>query len=71
MAVEQWLRSLPLAPKTKVNIRGLFHLMYQHGRRWEFTDINPIELVRQRGGTPVDTAGAERTRDSTGARRTH
>jgi len=50
MEVEQWLRSLPLAPKTKVNMRSLFHLVYQHGRRWELTDANPIELVRQRGG---------------------
>ena len=50
MEVEQWLRSLPLAPKSKVNLRSLFHLLYQHGRRWEFTDANPIELVRQRSG---------------------
>ncbi len=37
-------------PKTKVNLRSLFHLVYQHGRRWELTDANPIDLVRQRGG---------------------
>src|SRR5258708_27264683 len=36
-------------PKTKVNLRSLFHLVYQHGRRWELTDANPIDLVRQRG----------------------
>ena len=48
--VEQWLRSLPLAPKTKVNLRGLFHVIYEHARRWELTDRNPIDLVRQRGG---------------------
>jgi integrase len=48
VAVEQWLRSLALAPKTKVNLRSLFHLVYQHGRRWELTDVNPIDLVRQR-----------------------
>jgi integrase len=50
VAVEQWLRSLALAPKTKVNLRSLFHLVYQHGWRWELIDGNPIELVRQRGG---------------------
>jgi len=50
MEVEQWLRSLPLAPKSKVNLRSLLHLVFQHGRRWEITDINPIDLVRQRGG---------------------
>jgi integrase len=50
MAVEEWLRSLTLAPKTKVSLRSLFHLIYEHARRWELTDRNPIDLVRQRGG---------------------
>jgi integrase len=50
VAVEEWLRSLGLAPKTKVNLRSLFHLIYEHARRWELTDRNPIDLVRQRGG---------------------
>jgi integrase len=50
VAVEEWLRSLMLAPKTKVNLRSLFHLIYEHARRWELTDRNPIDLVRQRGG---------------------
>jgi integrase len=50
VAVEEWLRSLTLAPKTKVNLRSLFHLVYEHARRWELTDRNPIDLVRQRGG---------------------
>ena len=50
MEVEQWLRSLPLAPKSKVNLRSLLHLVFQHGRRWEITDVNPIDLVRQRAG---------------------
>jgi integrase len=48
--VEQWLRSLQLAPKSKVHIRSLLHLLYQCARRWELTDTNPIELVRQSGG---------------------
>jgi integrase len=50
VAVEEWLRSLMLAPKTKVNLRSLFHLIYEHARRWELIDRNPIDLVRQRGG---------------------
>jgi len=50
VAVEEWLRSLALAPKTRVNLRSLFHLIYEHARRWELTDRNPIDLVRQRGG---------------------
>ena len=48
--VEGWLRSLPLAPKSKANIRSLFHLIYVHARRWELTDSNPIDLVRQSAG---------------------
>ena len=49
IAVEQWLRSLALAPKTKVHIRNLMHLLYENARRWELVDRNPIELVRQGG----------------------
>ena len=47
IAVEQWLRSLTLAPKTKAHIRNLFHLLYEDARRWELIEKNPIELVRQ------------------------
>jgi integrase len=50
LAVEQWLRSPSLAPKTKLNIRTIFHLIYTHALRWNFTDRNPIALVRQSGG---------------------
>jgi integrase len=49
VAVEQWLRSLDLAPKTKTHIRNLMHLLFQNARRWEWIDRNPIELVRQSG----------------------
>jgi integrase len=48
--VEQWLRSLCLAPKTKLNLRTIFHVIYTHALRWNFTDRNPIALVRQSGG---------------------
>jgi integrase len=50
LAVEQWLRSLCLGPKTKLNIRTIFHVIYTHALRWNFTDRNPIALVRQTGG---------------------
>ena len=50
LAVEQWLRSLSLAPKTKLNLRTIFHVIYAHALRWNFTDRNPIALVRQSGG---------------------
>jgi integrase len=54
--VEQWLRSLPLAEKSKVNLRSLLHLVFEHGRRWEITDVNPIDLC----GSAV---GADRFRE--------
>jgi|1186.fasta_scaffold88961_1 integrase len=47
IAVEQWLRSLPLAPKSKTHVRNMMHLLYQNARRWELTEKNPIEFVRQ------------------------
>jgi hypothetical protein len=53
--VEQWLRSLPLADKSKVNLRSLLHLMFQHGRPWEITDVNPNDLG--------SVAGADRSRE--------
>ena len=49
VAVEQWLRSLQLAPKSKTHIRSLMHLLYQNARRWEMVSNNPIDLVRQSG----------------------
>lgn len=48
--MEQWLRSLSLAPKTKLNLRTIFHVIYTYALRWNFTDRNPIALVRQSGG---------------------
>lgn len=53
LAVEQWLRSLSLAPKTKLNLRTIFHVIYTYALRWNFTDRNPIALVRQSGGRRV------------------
>ena len=50
LAVEQWLRSLGLAPKTKLNLRTIFHVIYTYALRWNFTDRNPVALVRQSGG---------------------
>lgn len=46
MAVEDWLRGLELAPKTKSHIRSLMHTIFQCAERWELTDKNPIKLVR-------------------------
>lgn len=51
MAVEDWLRGLDLAPKTKSHVRSLMHTIFQCAERWELTEKNPIKLVRVKGGT--------------------
>jgi len=47
VAVEAWLKSVPLADGTKAKLRNLMHALYNHAMRWEFFDRNPITLVRQ------------------------
>lgn len=47
VAVEDWLRSLPLANGSKAKIRNLMHAIFNHGVRWEWHDRNPISMVRQ------------------------
>ncbi|MGB8770357.1 MAG: site-specific integrase [Candidatus Korobacteraceae bacterium] len=47
LEVEHWLKSLPLANKTRANLRNLMHSLFECARRWELTTVNPIELVRQ------------------------
>ena len=49
LEVEHWLKSLPLAPKTRANLRNLMHVIFECARRWELVSSNPIELVRQSG----------------------
>jgi len=49
LEVEHWLKSLPLAPKTRANLRNLMHVLFECARRWELVGSNPIELVRQGG----------------------
>lgn len=51
LAVEDWLKSLSLAPKSKSHIKSLMHTIFQCARRWELVEKNPIELVRVRGGS--------------------
>jgi len=45
--VELWLRTLPLARASRTKIRNLMSVLFNHARRHEFTDHNPITLVRQ------------------------
>lgn len=51
MAVEDWLRALKLAQKTKGNIRSLMHTIFGCAGRWELVEKNPISLVRVKGAS--------------------
>lgn len=50
-AVEQWLKSLDLAPKTKGHIQNLMRVLFNCAMRWELINLgtNPMRLVRVRG----------------------
>ena len=45
--VELWLRQLPLARGSRAKIRCRMSVLFNHARRYELFDDNPIELVRQ------------------------
>jgi integrase len=47
MEVESWLKSLNRAPGTRSKIRNVMSLLFNHGRRHELCDHNPIQWVRQ------------------------
>lgn len=54
MAVEQWLRDLTLAPRTKVHLRNTMHVLFECAARWELLRDNPITRVRQGGSRLAD-----------------
>jgi len=45
--VESWLKSLNRAAGTRSKIRNVMSLLFNHGRRHELCDRNPIQWVRQ------------------------
>jgi integrase len=45
--VESWLKSLNRAPGTRCKIRNVMSLLFNHGRRHDLCDRNPIKWVRQ------------------------
>src|SRR5450755_5109655 len=49
--IEQWLKSLDLAPKTKGNIRNVMAVIFNCAMRWGLIDlgVNPLALVRVKG----------------------
>ena len=46
MAVEDWLKHLNLAPKTRGHIRSVMSTLFKCVQRWELIENNPIQLVR-------------------------
>jgi integrase len=48
MAVEQWLKELDLAPKSRAHIRSLMSNLFNCAMRWELLELNanPMRLVR-------------------------
>jgi len=49
--IEQWLKGLDLAPKTKGNIRNVMSVIFKCAMRWGLVDLgeNPLALVRVKG----------------------
>jgi integrase len=49
--VAVWLKSLPLSPKTRGQIRALMHLLFERAMFWGLIEVqrNPIEVVVLRG----------------------
>jgi len=54
MAVEQWLRDLTLAPRTKVHLRNTMHVLFECAVRWDLLRDNTITRVRQGGSRLAD-----------------
>jgi integrase len=48
MTVEDWLKRLTLAPKTRGHIRSLMSTLFKCAQRWELVENNPMKLVRVR-----------------------
>src|SRR5260370_14540156 len=47
LKVEHWLKALKHSPKTKSNIKGLLHRIFEYAMKWEIveTQRNPMQLV--------------------------
>jgi integrase len=52
-SVEQWLKSLSLASKTKTHLKALLHRLFEYAMKWKLLALqrNPIELVEIKGGS--------------------
>ena len=47
VSVEHWLTGLRLSPGTKGKVRNIFSTLFQHAKRQEWAEVNPIRDVRQ------------------------
>ena len=44
--VEEWLKSLKLAPGSRAKVRNVLSMIFRHGIRWGWFTQNPIAMVR-------------------------
>src|SRR5208337_1877073 len=53
LRVAEWLKALPLSPKTRGQVRALMHLLFEKAMLWGLIDLqrNPIELVKLKGAS--------------------
>jgi integrase len=53
LAVEDWLKKLSLAPKSKSHVKNLMHVLFNAAMRWELIpyQLNPMSLVRVKDGS--------------------
>jgi hypothetical protein len=51
VAVQEWLKSMDAAPKTKGHTKALMHRLFEKAMLWEMVDLqrNPMELVEIKG----------------------
>jgi integrase len=47
--IQEWLRTLVLAPKTRGHIKNLMSLLFDRARLWKLGTDNPMELVKVKG----------------------
>ena len=50
-AILEWLKSLPLRPKTCAHVRALMHMLFERAMLWGLIEPqrNPVELVKLKG----------------------
>jgi integrase len=44
--VEEWLKSLKLAPGSRAKVRNVLSMIFRHGIRWGWFTQNPVAMVR-------------------------